>query len=139
MDTDEITSKIVDVCVNLHKIYGPCLLESVYEKLLVIELEEQGLKVEEQKWLPITHKNVTFEKAYRIDLLVNEKIILEIKSTSTMNPVFFSQLKSYLVLSGFKVGLLINFGMNTMREGLKRIVNDYDKTLVVNDNSVTQK
>ena len=126
MTINDITKIIIGTSINLHRKFGPGLLESIYEKLLVIELRSKGLLVEEQKWLPLIHKGVKYENAYRIDLLVNNQVIVEVKSANAMEPIFANQLRSYLVLSGLHVGILANFGMNTMREGLKRVANNFN-------------
>lgn len=125
MEINEITGKIVDACVRIHESLGPGLLESVYEKVLTIELEKRGLKAECQKPLSLTYEGVCVEDAYRIDMLVQDEVLVELKSTNIMHPVYAKQLKTYLVLSKKQVGILANFGMPTMKEGLKRIVNNY--------------
>ena len=122
---DEITGIVVDAAVKIHRALGPGLLESVYEKILMAELEERGLRVECQKSLSLTYAGKTFNEAYRVDLLVEDRVILELKSTAQMAPVFPKQLRTYLVLSNLEVGLLLNFGMNTMKEGIIRVVNKY--------------
>ena len=124
-NVNDITEIIVDACVCVHKKFGPGLLESVYEKILMVELQKRGLFVESQKSLPIVYEGIRFEDAYRIDLLVNKEIVVELKSTNVMHPVYHKQLKTYLALSGLRVGILANFGMATMKEGLKRIVHEY--------------
>ena len=116
---------VVDAAVNIHKNFGPGLLESVYEKILMAELQMRGLKVECQKPLSITYAGRTFEDAYRVDMLIDDRVILELKSTAQMAPVFPKQLRTYLVLSNLEVGLLLNFGLNTMKEGIVRVVNNY--------------
>ena len=124
-NVNDITEIIVDACVCVHKKFGPGLLEAVYEKILMVELQKRGLFVESQKSLPIVYEGTRFEDAYRIDLLVNKEIVVELKSTNVMHPVYHKQLKTYLALSGLQVGILANFGMATMKEGLKRIVHEY--------------
>ena len=124
-EINEITGGIVDAAIKIHKEFGPGLLESVYEKLLTAELESRGFKVECQKVLPLTYAGRTFKDAYRIDMMVDDRVIVELKSTSAMAPVFPKQLRTYLVLSHLEAGLLLNFGMNTMKEGLVRVVNNY--------------
>ena len=126
MELNEITGLIVEACVKVHKQFGPGLLESVYEKILAVELGKRGLKVECQKVLPLTYEGVRFEDAYRIDMLVEGAVIVELKSTNVMHPVYPKQLKTYLTLSGLQVGILANFGMATMKEGLRRIVCNYE-------------
>jgi iron complex transport system substrate-binding protein len=123
---NEITEIIIDACVCVHKKFGPGLLESVYEKILMVELQKRGLDVECQKSLHIDYEGVHFEDAYRIDLLVNKEVIVELKSTNVMHPVYAKQLKTYLALSGLHVGILANFGMATMKDGLKRVVYEYN-------------
>ena len=125
-NVNDITEIIVDACVCVHKKFGPGLLEAVYEKILMVELQKRGLFVESQKSLPIVYEGTRFEDAYRIDLLVNKEIVVELKSTNVMHPVYHKQLKTYLALSGLQVGILANFGMATMKEGLKRVVYEYD-------------
>lgn len=122
MQTNEITGKIIDACVKIHQKLGPGLLESVYEQVLAIELRKQGLRVETEKFLPIIYEDHRIENAYRMDLVVEGSVIVELKSTSQMLPVYGKQLKTYLALSGLEVGILANFGMPTMKEGLKRII-----------------
>ena len=124
-DLKEITGIVVDAAIKIHREFGPGLLESVYEKILMFELESRGLSVECQKPLSLTYAGRTFPDAYRVDMLVEGCVILELKSTAQMAPVFPKQLRSYLVLSNLEVGLLLNFGMNTMKEGIVRVVNNY--------------
>jgi GxxExxY protein len=123
---NEITEMIIDACVCVHKKFGPGLLESVYEKILMVELQKRGLVVECQKSLPVVYEGVCFEDAYRIDLLVNNEVVVELKSTNVMHPVYAKQLKTYLALSGLHIGILANFGMATMKDGLKRVVYEYN-------------
>ncbi len=124
-DLKEITGIIVDAAIKIHREFGPGLLESIYEKILMSELESRGLSVECQKPLSLTYAGRTFPEAYRVDMLVEGCVILELKSTAQMAPVFPKQLRTYLVLSNLEVGLLLNFGMNTMKEGIVRVVNNY--------------
>lgn len=125
MTINEITGAVVDAAIKVHREFGPGLLESVYEKILCAELEHRGLFVECQKPLSLTYAGRTFPEAYRVDMLVESKVIVELKSTAQMAPVFPKQLRTYLVLSNLEVGILLNFGMNTMKEGMVRVVNNY--------------
>ena len=125
MEINEITGDILDAAIKVHQKFGPGLLESVYEKILAIEVEKRGHKVECQKSLPIRYEERVIQDAFRMDLLVDGLVVVELKSTAQMSPVYFKQLRTYLVLSGLQVGLLINFGMNTLKEGFKRIVNNF--------------
>ena len=132
---DEITGTVVDAAVKIHREFGPGLLESVYEKILMAELEARGLSVECQKPLSLTYAGRVFPEAYRVDMLVEGKVILELKSTTQMSPVYPKQLRTYLVLSKLEVGLLLNFGMNTMKEGIVRVVNHYIPSEAENESS----
>lgn len=125
MEINEITGDILDSAIKVHQKFGPGLLESVYEKILAIEVEKRGHRVECQKALPIRYEDRLIPDAFRMDLLVDGLVVVELKSTAQMSPVYFKQLRTYLVLSGLQVGLLINFGMNTLKEGFKRIVNNF--------------
>ena len=108
-DIDLITEKIIGAAITVHKELGPGLLESAYEACLVYELSQLGLAVERQKSLPVTYRSVKIDCGYRIDLLVENKVIVEVKSLDKLAPVHFSQLLTYLKLSNKKLGLLINF------------------------------
>ena len=125
MDINAITGDILDAAIKVHQKFGPGLLESVYETILSIEVERRGHKVECQKALPIKYEDRLIPDAFRMDLLVDGLVVVELKSTAQMSPVYFKQLRTYLVLSGLQVGLLINFGMNTLKEGFKRVVNNF--------------
>ena len=124
-DLNRISGDVLDAAVRIHKEFGPWMMESVYEKILAIELVNRGHQVECQKPLALTYGGHTFPDAFRVDLLVDGCVIVELKSTTLMAPVYFKQLRTYLVLSRLQVGLLVNFGMNTLKEGFKRIVNNY--------------
>ena len=124
-DLNRISGDVLDAAVRIHKEFGPGMMESVYEKILAIELVNRGHQVECQKPLALTYGGHTFPDAFRVDLLVDGCVIVELKSTTLMAPVYFKQLRTYLVLSRLQVGLLVNFGMNTLKEGFKRIVNNY--------------
>ena len=129
MDENAITQDVLDAAMKLHKQFGPGLLESVYEQLLTIELTRRGHVVERQKPVSFEYEGVQVENAFRLDLLVDGKVIVELKSTEQMNPVYSKQVKTYLVLMGLQVGLLVNFGMNYLKDGFVRIVNHYQGPL----------
>lgn len=118
-----LASIIVDCCYQIHVNLGPGLLESVYEEILFFELTEKGFKVDRQKQLPVTWKDKTLNLGYRTDLIVENKVIIEIKSVLEMHPVYKKQLMTYLKLSGLKLGLLINFNSPLIKMGITRIVN----------------
>ena len=125
MTENEISGDVLDAAIKIHRTFGPGLLESVYESLLTIELEKRGHKVVRQKWISFEHEGVRLENAFRLDLLVDDKIIVELKSTEQMNPVFMKQVKTYLVIMKLHLGLVVNFGMETLRDGFSRVVNGY--------------
>lgn len=118
-----LASIIVDCCYHIHVSLGPGLLESVYEEILFSELTEQGFKVERQKQLPVIWKNKTLDLGFRTDLIVENKVIIEVKSVLEIHPVYPKQLLTYLKLSGLKLGLLINFNSPLIKTGITRIVN----------------
>ena len=126
---NRITEKIIGAAIEVHRALGPGLLESAYEACLVFELIERGLEVEQQKPLPVVYRDVKLDCAYRLDLLVEEKVIVEIKAVDRLAPIHQAQMLSYLKLSGCKVGLLINFNVKMLKDGVRRIVNDFPDTL----------
>ena len=115
---------IVDCCYYIHVNLGPGLLESVYEEVLFSELTEKGFEVARQKKLPVVWKGKTLDLGFRTDLIVENKVIIEIKSVLEIHPVHPKQLMTYLKLSGLKLGLLINFNSPLIKTGITRIVND---------------
>jgi len=122
---DDVTGVIVDAAYHLHMRLGPGLLETVYEAVLAKELERRGLRVERQKPISFEFDGITFEEGFRVDLLVEEMVVIELKSVEKTAPVHYKQVLTYLKLMDLRVGLLINFGAATMKEGLHRIVNKY--------------
>ena len=125
-DVRQITGDIIDSAMKIHKMFGPGMLESVYERMLAIELKRRGHGVECQKSIGFMYEGEAFEDAFRLDLLVDGEVVVELKSTSTMNPVFAKQLRTYLVLSGLEIGLVINFGMALMKDGIVRVINSHN-------------
>jgi GxxExxY protein len=123
MTTDEITYEIRGAIYDVYKALGPGLLESVYEEALCFELEQRGLKVERQKLVPIVYKGNLLKTELRLDVLVEEKVIVELKSVEEMKKVFAKQLLTYLRLMDKKVGLLVNFNTDNILTAIKRIVN----------------
>lgn len=117
---NNISYKIIGCAYTVHSELGPGLLESSYETCLEYELLEKGLKVERQKPLPVIYKNIKLNAGYRIDLLIEEKIIIEIKSCETIAPVHEAQLLTYLKLADKKLGLLINFNVKDLKQGIMR-------------------
>ncbi len=124
-EIDRISGEVIDLAMKLHKALGPGLLESVYEALLAAKLEEMGYQVIRQQPIDIEFDGIRFEAAFRADIVVNQTLILEIKSVERLAAVHAKQLLTYLRLTKQPVGLLINFGGATLKEGIKRLVNDY--------------
>ncbi len=124
MTENEISKIIVNTCYNIHVKLGPGLLESVYEEILYYELIEQGLKVELQKAIPVIWKDIKMEIGFRTDLIVENKVIIELKSVEAIAPVHPKQLLTYLRITGLKLGLLINFNEKLIKDGITRIVNN---------------
>jgi len=124
MKENEISGKVIGCAIEVHKALGPGLLESAYEECLYYELQAAGLKVEKQKSLPVVYKEVKLEAGYRIDLLVENCVVIELKSVEALNDVHTAQVLTYLKLSGCKLGLLINFNVYRLKDGIKRIVNN---------------
>ncbi len=118
----QLTQKIIGAAIEVHRHLGPGLLESAYELCLVYELEKLNLSVERQKALPLTYKEIHLDQGYRIDLLVEKQVVVELKVVEQITKVHEAQILSYLKFSGCKVGLLINFNVNLLKKGLKRFV-----------------
>jgi GxxExxY protein len=127
MELNRITETIIGAAIAVHRELGPGLLESAYEACLVYEVAERGLAVERQKALPIKYRNVKLDCGYRIDLLVEGKVIVELKAVERLEPIYEAQVLSYLKLSGCKVGLLINFNVKVLKNGIRRLVNDLEE------------
>jgi GxxExxY protein len=118
-----LTSEIIAAAIEVHQRLGPGLLESAYEACLVHELRKRGLGVLSQVGLPVIYDEVTLDVGYRIDILVEDRVIIELKAVEKVSPLHEAQLISYLKLSGMKVGLLLNFNVNRLKDGIKRLVN----------------
>ena len=125
MELDQVTGAIVDSAMRVHTALGPGMLESVYEKCLTHELVKRGLKVEAQVWLPVIYDGVKIDGGYRIDLLVEGGVLVELKVVEQILDVHKAQLLSYLKLSDKPVGLLINFNVVHLRDGIRRLVNNF--------------
>ncbi len=123
MELNEITEKIIGCAIKVHRALGPGLLESTYEVCLAHELMKSGLDVQKQVALPVVYDGIRLEAGYRIDLLVGHSVIVELKAVDNMHPIHEAQVISYLKLSGKKVGLLINFNVKLLKDGIKRLIN----------------
>jgi GxxExxY protein len=119
---DALTKQIIAAAIEVHKVLGPGLLEATYERCMIYELKHAGLRVEWQKGMPIEYKNVKFDCGYRLDLIVEESVIVEIKSVAELLKVHEAQLMTYLKLSGCGVGLLMNFNVWRLKQGIRRII-----------------
>lgn len=122
---DLITRRIIGAAIEVHRRLGPGLLESAYEACLAFELRERGLKIEQQKPLPVAYKDVQLECGYRLDLVVEDAVVVEIKAIEQLAPIHDAQVLSYLRIANKRVGLLINFHTRVLKNGLKRIVNEF--------------
>lgn len=128
---EELAKEIVDSCIAVHKEMGPGLLESVYEICLMKEFELRGIRARNQVAVPLIYKGFELSKEFKIDILVENEIILEFKSAETMPPVYIAQTISYLKLTDKRLGFLINFNVPIMKQGVHRFVNNYYKTITV--------
>ena len=124
-EMNRITDIIIRAAIAVHRELGPGLLESAYEACLVYELMQHGLSVERQKSVPVTYRGVKIDCGYRIDLLVEDKVVVELKAVERLEPIHEAQLLSYLKLSGYQIGLLINFNVRMLKQGIKRLVNNF--------------
>ena len=133
MDQEErlnkITETIIGVAINIHRALGTGLLESAYEACMVYDLIQVGMKVEQQKPLPVVYRGVKLECGYRLDLMIENEVVVEIKSIDKLLPIHKAQLMSYLKLADCKVGLLINVNVEILKSGIQRVVNNFPDSL----------
>ena len=122
MKTNDLTQIIIGKAIDVHRALGPGLLESAYQQCLFYELTQSGLTVEEEVPMKLTYKDIQLDQGYRIDLLVNRQIVLEIKSVEQLDDVHTAQVLTYMKLGGFKLGLLMNFNSALLKEGIKRFI-----------------
>ena len=127
---DDLSYRVIGCALEVYKTLGPGLLESVYEKALVIELTNNGIKAERQVPVNIFYKGVELGEGLRIDVLVEDSLVVELKSVDTLNKVHYKQLLTYLKITNKRVGLLINFNENNLMDGIKRIVNNYHQMII---------
>jgi len=125
MDINKLTTKIIGAAIEVHKSLGPGLLESAYEECLSHELSIQSFSFERQKPLPVIYKGIKLDCGYRLDLVIQNAIILELKSCERVEPIHKAQLLTYLKLSGLSLGLILNFNVPLMRNGIVRVVNNF--------------
>jgi GxxExxY protein len=124
MTENELAKIVVDLCVKIHRRLGPGLLESVYEEVLCYELTKLGLKFTRQQVIAVMYEDVKMDLGFRSDIIVEDKLIVELKSVETVSPVHYKILLTYLRLTDKKVGLMVNFNVELMRDGIKRVVNN---------------
>ena len=123
MNENELSSKIIGIAIEVHQSLGPGLLESAYKECLFYRLQKEGIFAEKEKPMPLVFEEVKLECGYRIDILVERKVVIEIKSVEALNDVHFAQTLTYMKLGGYKLGLLINFNVSLLKEGIRRIAN----------------
>ena len=124
MTENELSRIVFDCALKVHQTLGPGLLESAYEECLFYELKKTGLEIQKQKPLPLIYEEVKLDVGYRLDIIIGNKLILEIKSVDALNDIHFAQLLTYLKLTNCKLGLLINFNVVLIKNGIKRVVNN---------------
>jgi len=124
MDKNLITSKIIGCAIEVHKQLGPGLLESTYQDCLLYELETSGLEVKKELFLPIKYKQLDLDRGFRIDLLIESKIVVELKAIDKITDIHKAQLLTYLKLGNYKLGLLLNFNVKIFKHGITRIINE---------------
>jgi GxxExxY protein len=127
MDINQLSNKIIGAAIEVHKTLGPGLLESIYEECLCHELNLRGFSIERQKLLPVSYKNKLLDSNFRLDIVVEESIIIELKSCEKIQPIHQAQLLTYLKLAGLSLGLLLNFNVPVLRDGIVRVVNKFNE------------
>ncbi len=123
MNENLLSNKVIGLAIEIHRALGPGLLESAYEECLYYKIRKTGLIVEKQKAMPLVFEEVHLECGYRIDLLVENSLVVEVKSCDALHPVFLAQTLTYLKLGGYRLGLLINFNVEVLKHGIKRVIN----------------
>jgi GxxExxY protein len=136
---DLITRRIIGAAIEVHKKLGPGLLESAYEVCMAYELRQLGYKIEQQKPLPVVYKDVNLDCGYRLEMVVEDAVIVEIKAAQQLAPINDAQLLSHLRLSGMKVGLLINFHVRVLKNRLRRIVNEFPDSALSATSAVNEE
>jgi len=125
VEINEITSEIINKSIKVHRVLGPGLLESAYKECLCFELNKSGLYIEKEKALPLIYEDVKLDCGYRIDIMVENKVIIEVKSVDALIDIHMAQILTYLKLTNSKIGLLINFNVELLKNGIKRCINKY--------------
>lgn len=125
MNSNDVSGQIVDSAIAVHRAMGPGLLESAYQACLAFELRDRGLRVETEVELPVVYRKVQLDVGYRIDLLVEDLVVVEIKAVDCLLPIHQAQILSYLKMSDKQIGLLVNFNVTLLKDGIKRLVNNF--------------
>ena len=120
---NEIATSVVNICFSMHSAYGPGLFETVYEEIFCYEFAKAGIPFTRQQAIPLIHDEIKMDVGFRADVIIENKVIIELKSIETLAPVHYKQVQTYLKLTGCKLGLLINFNVNLIKDGIHRIVN----------------
>ena len=124
MTENEIAKLVVDLCLKIHKQYGPGLFESVYEEIFCYEWAKTGIPFTKQQAIPLVHEEIKMDAGFRADVIIDGKVVLELKSVELLAPVHYKQVQTYLKLAGCKLGVLINFNVALIKDGIHRIVNN---------------
>ncbi len=122
---NELAKIALDICFRIHKLYGPGLFESVYEEIFCYELDKEGIYFEKQKSIPLIHQEIKLDAGFRADVVLEKKLLLELKSIEAVADIHYKQVQTYLKLANLKLGLLINFNVVYLKDGIKRIINTY--------------
>lgn len=123
MTENELATKVIGIAIEIHRDLGPGLLEKAYEECLAYKLKKAGLLVERQKPVPLVYEEVHLECGYRLDLVVNNRLVIEVKSCEALHEIFFAQTLTYMKFGGYRLGLLINFNVLRLKDGIRRIIN----------------
>ena len=124
-DLDRLSKEVIGAAIEVHRVLGPGLLESAYEECLAWELGLRKIQLRRQMPIPVVYKDLRIEEGYRVDMIVNEGVIVELKCVDALEPIHTAQLLTYLKMTGLKLGLLLNFRADVMRHGIKRVVNNF--------------
>ena len=122
---NELSKVVLDICFRIHKLYGPGLFESVYEEIFCYEIVKENLAFERQKAIPLVHESIKLDAGFRADLILENKLLVEFKSIELLADIHYKQVQTYLKLANLKLGLLINFNVVYLKDGIKRIINTY--------------
>jgi len=123
MNENEIANKVIGIAIEVHKTLGPGLLESAYEECLYYKIKQAGLFVEKEKPMPLIFEDVKLDCGYKIDILIENKLVVELKAVDSLNDIHLAQILTYLKIGNFKLGLLINFNVSLLKNGIKRVIN----------------